>query len=85
MFEFLKSKSFNVAFSFLIGFGIMALLRPICHGSDCTLQRAPPLEEVNKTTYQLGSKCYQFRSVTVGCEKAADGVFIESFNVVTLF
>ena len=82
MFEFLKSKSFNVAFSFLLGLGIMALLRPICRGPECLLQKAPPVDEVNKSTYQLGSKCYQFRSVPVDCPK--EGV-IESFNVVTLF
>ena len=80
MFEFLKSKSFNVAFSFLIGLGIMCLLRPMCHGSECIVQKAPPLEEVNKSTYQLGSKCYQFRSVTIDCPK--DGV-IEAFSVRT--
>ena len=78
MFEFLKSKQFNIAFSFLIGLGLMALLRPICRGAECMIQKAPPLDEVNKTTYQLGSKCYQFRSVTIDCPK--DGV-IEAFTV----
>lgn len=78
MFEFLKSKQFNVLFSFLLGFGIMALLRPVCHGKECLIQQAPPLEEVNKTTYQLGSKCYQFRSVSLDCPNS--GV-IESFLV----
>jgi hypothetical protein len=78
MFEFLKSKQFNVLFSFLLGFGIMALLRPICHGPECLIQKAPPLEEVNKATYQLGSKCYQFRSAIVECPKS--GV-IEPFTV----
>lgn len=78
MFEFLKSKKFNILFSFLLGFGIMALLRPICNGAECLIQKAPPLEEVNKATYQLGSKCYQFRSATVECPKT--GV-IEPFVV----
>jgi hypothetical protein len=80
MFEFLKSKQFNVAFSFLLGLGLMTLLRPICRGAECIVQKAPPLEEVNKSTYQLGSKCYQFRSVTIDCPKA--GV-IEPFTVRT--
>jgi len=80
MFEFLKSKQFDVAFSFLIGFALMTLLRPLCHGSECIIQKAPPLEEVNKATYQLGSKCYQFRSVTLDCPK--EGI-IEPFTLRT--
>jgi hypothetical protein len=77
MFEFLKTKEFSTVFSFVIGLGLMALLRPICHGKDCMIQKAPSVEEVNKTTYQLGSKCYQFRSESVECPK--EGV-IESFQ-----
>ena len=77
MFEFLKTKEFSTVFSFVIGLGLMALLRPICHGKDCMIQKAPSVEEVNKTTYQLGSNCYQFRSESVECPK--EGV-IESFQ-----
>ena len=47
----------------------MALLKPMCHGNNCVIQRAPPVEEVNKVTYQLGAKCYQFRSEPVDCPK----------------
>jgi hypothetical protein len=78
MFEFLKSKTFNTLFSFILGLGLMSLLRPLCHGPECIVQKAPPVDEVNKTTYQLGSKCYQFRSAPVDCPK--EGV-IEPFSV----
>jgi hypothetical protein len=78
MFEFLKTKGFNTVFSFILGLGLVALLKPFCHGAACVIQKAPPVEEVSKTTYQLGSKCYQFKSEPVDCP--ADGV-IESFFV----
>ncbi len=77
MFEFLKTKEFSMVFSFVVGLGLMALLRPICQGKDCLIQKAPSVDEVNKTTYQLGSKCYQFRSQPVDCPK--EGV-IEAFQ-----
>lgn len=77
MFEFLKTKEFSTVFSFVVGLGLMALFRPICQGKDCVIQKAPPVDEVNKTTYQLGSKCYQFRSESIECPK--EGV-IESFQ-----
>jgi len=56
----------------------MSLLRPLCNGPECIVQKAPPVDEVNKTTYQLGSKCYQFRSAPVDCPK--EGV-IEPFTL----
>lgn len=78
MFEFLKSKTFNIAFSFIIGLGIMAVLRPICHGNTCLIEKAPPLHEVETSTYQLGSKCYQFRSTPIECPTSG---FVEPFYV----
>lgn len=78
MFEFLKSKNFHYVFSFLLGFAIIAVLKPICHGSECIIEKAPPLQEVNTSTYQLGSKCYQFRSSPVECP--ASGI-VEPFYV----
>lgn len=78
MFEFLKSKAFHTAFSFIIGLGLMALLRPICHGKECLIEKAPPLHEVETSTYQLGSKCYQFRGTPMECPSS--GV-VESFYV----
>lgn len=77
MFEFLKTKEFSYVFSFILGLGLMALFRPICQGEKCLIQKAPSVDEVNRTTYQLGSKCYQFRSVAIDCPK--DGI-IEAFE-----
>jgi hypothetical protein len=78
MFEFLKSKNFHYLFSFLIGFGVVAILRPICDGNECIVEKAPPLSEVNSSTYQLGSKCYQFRSSAIECPRSG---IVESFYI----
>ena len=67
MFGFLKSKTFDTAFSFIIGIGLVSLLKPICKGSECHIQKAPPYDEVKESTYQLGSKCYQFKADPVEC------------------
>ncbi len=67
MFEFLKSQNFNYVFSFLIGLGLMSLLKPTCKGSECKIQRAPPFEEVKTSTYQLGSDCYRFHAEIIQC------------------
>ncbi len=69
MFEFLKSPTFNYVFSFVLGLGLMAVLKPGCKGSECQILKAPPLEEVKKSTYQTSSGCYQFHAETIECPK----------------
>lgn len=67
MFAFLKSKSFDTAFSFILGLGLMSLLTPICKGEECNVRKAPPYDEVRTSTYQLGSKCYKFDVKHMDC------------------
>ncbi len=77
MFEFLKSEKFSVLASFILGLGLMAVLKPACRGTECKILKAPPLEEITHSTYQAGSKCYKFKHEIIDCPK--DGV-IEPFQ-----
>lgn len=76
--DFLKSKEFNFFFSVLIGLGLAAILRPVCKGDQCVVSKAPSLKEIKDSTYQMGSKCYQFTAKTVDCP--SQGV-IEAFSI----
>ena len=76
--DFMKSKEFNVVFSFLIGLGLAAILRPACKGDQCIRLKAPPITEMKDATYQVGSKCYQFTIENVDCP--SKGV-IEAFQI----
>ena len=77
MFEILKTEQFAVVFSFLVGFGIVAVAMPVCKGDDCFVKKAPLIDEMKSTTYRMGKKCYQFRPEYVECP--ATGV-IEAFQ-----
>lgn len=77
--DLLKSKKFNLVFSFLLGLGLAAILRPVCKGDQCLLLKAPPVHEVEKTTYQLGSKCFQFDLENRDCP--SKGKVIEAFQM----
>jgi hypothetical protein len=77
MFEFLKTESFNMASSFILGLALMTLLKPVCKGDECKILKAPPLEEVTNSTYQLGGKCYQFHTEPISCPT---GTVIEPFE-----
>jgi hypothetical protein len=69
MFEFLKSETFNNIFSFLLGLACLALFKPACVGLECSIQKAPPYDEIKQSTYQVGSKCFQFQAEPIECPK----------------
>ena len=65
MFEFLKTKNFYLLLSFLIGVFIILILRPTCKDENCITHIMPDIKEIESSTYQIGSKCYQFKASTV--------------------
>ena len=67
MFEFIKTESYSIIFSVVIGIGIVAVLKPGCRDNGCAIKKAPPVDEVAKTTYQIGAKCYQFKAENIEC------------------
>jgi hypothetical protein len=75
--DLLKSQMFNVIFSFAIGIGVIAILRPICKGDHCNQIKAPPIKDWDGFVYRMGAKCYEYKSTITECP--SDG-FIESFQ-----
>jgi hypothetical protein len=76
MYEILKTEKFAIFFSFIVGFSIIAITIPACKGDDCFIKKAPSVDEMKKSTFRIGSKCYQFTPETMECP--ATGV-IEAF------
>jgi hypothetical protein len=76
--DFMKSKQFNVIFSFLLGLGLAAILRPACKGDQCITLKAPPIQEIKDATFQVGNKCYQFSVESLDCP--SKGV-VEAFQI----
>ena len=81
MFDVLKTEKFALIFSFVVGFGIVAIAYPVCKGDECFVKKAPSVDEMKKTTYHIGNKCYQFKPDIVDCP--ATGV-IEAFSPLPL-
>ena len=77
MYEILKTEKFAILFSFIIGFGLVAILIPVCKGDECFVQKAPSVDEMKNSTFKLGSKCYQFKPEASECP--VNGV-IEAFE-----
>ena len=76
--DVLKSESFSIAFSFLIGVGIWAILRPVCKGDACSIIKAPPLKDFDGKTFRLNGACYKFMAKTRECP--VEG-YIEPFDI----
>lgn len=88
MFEVLKTESFNVAFSGLLGLALVMLFYPKCK-DDCRVVKAPPVEEIRSSTYQLGDRCYKFVAKPTSCTTPGAGGAalqpIEAFGVIDRF
>ena len=54
--------------SILLGLGLATLFRKVCKGRNCMVFKAPPLKEIEKTTYKQNDKCYKFTYETVSCD-----------------
>lgn len=77
MLDFMKSKTFHIVASFILGFGLISLFNSACRGGECVTKKAPSSEEITKSTYQVGSKCYQFKTEITDC---GTNKVIESFK-----
>ena len=53
--------------SFLIGFGLAAMFRPMCKGPDCLVIHGPPVKDVVDKVYQMGEKCVEFTTEVTDC------------------
>jgi hypothetical protein len=74
----LHDEKFNLFFSFMLGVGIICILRPICSGSDCNVNKAPSDKDFDKYVYRMGNaKCYEFKTEITDCPSSGA---IEAFK-----
>ena len=63
----MEDPAFSTVLSFLIGFGIAAMFRPLCKGSDCIVLHGPPVKDIMDKVYQMGAKCVEFTTEVMDC------------------
>ena len=73
---------FAAIVSFLIGFGIAAMFRPLCNGAECIVVNGPPVKEVINKVYQMGEKCVEFTTEVVDCPAAGEGEVVKTVQRV---
>ena len=75
--KLLGDDKFNKFFSFILGIGIICMIRPMCKGDECSVKKAPEEKDFDQHVYRLAQKCYEFKSEIVACPSS--GV-IEAFQ-----
>jgi len=76
--KLLRDENFNMLFSFLLGLGIICIIRPVCKGAECSTIKPPVDKDFDKYVYRMGDgKCYEFKTEMVSCPSS--GV-IEGFR-----
>lgn len=74
MFDFqavIKTPGLPTLISFIIGFGLACVFRPMCKGPDCLIIRGPPVKDIQGSVYQFGNKCVEFTPKALECPKGA--------------
>lgn len=66
----LHTETGRTIISIILGLGIASLFRKACKDRSCIAFRAPPLKDLEKDTYKLDDKCYQYTPKTVKCDAA---------------
>lgn len=72
--KYMENPWLAAVLSFLIGFGIAAMFRPMCRGSDCIVLHGPPVRDVIDKVYQMGEKCVEFTTEVMDCPKDSSEV-----------
>lgn len=68
--------------SFMIGFGIAAMFRPLCQGSECVVINGPPVSDVVNKVYQMGEKCVEFTTEVTECPKEGTEQIVKTVQKV---
>jgi hypothetical protein len=67
--KLMEDPALSTIISFLIGFGLAAMFRPLCKGSDCIVLHGPPVKDIMDKVYQMGERCVEFTTEVVDCPK----------------
>lgn len=63
----------SIVISVILGLGLAALFRKVCHGEGCVVIKAPDASDLQKFVYKIGgnamndASCYKYTPEEVPC------------------
>ena len=67
LFKFVHSETGRIIMSIILGIGLATFFRKMCSGKNCTVTKAPPLEEIDDKIYKFDGKCYKLEKNAEKC------------------
>lgn len=66
--KFVGSQTGKYLMSIILGIGLATIFRQVCKGTNCTIIKAPPLEEIDDKIYKFDDKCYKITREPIICK-----------------
>lgn len=65
--KFVNSVTGRNLMSIILGLGLATFFRQMCSGKNCTITKAPPLDEIDDKIYKFDGKCYKLEKNAEKC------------------
>ena len=65
--KFANSVTGRNLMSIILGLGLATFFRKMCSGKNCTITKAPPLDEIDDKIYKFDGKCYKLEKNAEKC------------------
>lgn len=65
--KFVQTETGKKLMSIILGLGVACLFRQVCKGKDCTIFKAPPLEDFKDKIYKEDGKCVKYTPIATKC------------------
>jgi hypothetical protein len=71
--KILNDRFGSILVSVILGLGLAAVFRRVCHGDGCVVVRAPDAKELAENVYKTDSSCYRYTPNLVPCPMKQKG------------
>lgn len=66
--KILDSEVGAIIISIVLGFGLAAVFKQVCKGSDCLVIKGPNMDDVNKYYYKIDEDCFKYKPIVTKCD-----------------
>ena len=63
--KFVRNKTGKIIMSIILGLGLATLFRQVCRDNNCTIYKAPIINESD--VYKFENECYSFEKISTKC------------------
>ena len=66
--DIFNDRSGSILFSVILGLGLAAVFRRVCHGDQCIVVHSPNMDEVRDSVYRVNpDECFRYTPEVIPC------------------